>query len=106
MKYYLHYKDNQVVGCGQIEIISNEIECREVTQEEYEEYEQQIEQERERKDNLYNQIQELKIQLQKYKEDVEQVELFGIERADYEDKKELCRNIILELRKLEKEIKG
>ena len=32
-------------------------------------------------------IQELKTLLNKYKEDVEQVELFGMERTDYEEKK-------------------
>ena len=46
--------------------------------------------------------QELKTLLNKYKEDVEQVELFGMERADYEEKKILCANMILELRQLEK----
>lgn len=47
-------------------------------------------------------IQELKTLLQKYKEDVEQVELFGMERTDYEEKKKLCAEMILELRELEK----
>ena len=50
-------------------------------------------------------IFELKQLLQKYKEDVEQVELFGMERADYEEKKKLCADIILELRTLEKQLK-
>lgn len=40
--------------------------------------------------------------LEKYKEDVEQVELFGMERDDYEEKKKICAEIILELRELEK----
>lgn len=44
----------------------------------------------------------LKEQLQKYKEDVEQVELFGMQRDDYEEKKSACATIILELRVLEK----
>ena len=47
-------------------------------------------------------IQELKTLLNKYKEDVEQVELFGMERTDYEEKKRLCAEMILELRELEK----
>ena len=47
-------------------------------------------------------IGELKTMLAKYKEDVEQVELFGMERSDYEEKKKACREIVLELRKLEK----
>lgn len=47
-------------------------------------------------------ITELKKQIAKYKEDVEQVELFGMQRDDYEQKKEMCKDIILELRELEK----
>ena len=50
-------------------------------------------------------IQDLKLQIAKYKEDVEQVELFGMHRDDYEQKKELCKSIILELRKLEAQLK-
>ena len=46
-------------------------------------------------------IGKLKQQLKKYKEDVEQVELFGMERADYEEKKTQCVAIIEELRVLE-----
>ena len=48
------------------------------------------------------QIADIKVMLEKYKEDVEQVELFGMERADYADKKEQCRTMILRLRELEK----
>ena len=51
------------------------------------------------------QIEQLKGQLQKYKEDVEQVELFGMQREDYEQKKELCKNIVLQSRELEAQIK-
>lgn len=47
-------------------------------------------------------IIELKERLQKYKEDVEQVELFGMQRDDYAEKKQLCASIILQLRELEK----
>ena len=43
--------------------------------------------------------------LQKYKEDVEQVELFGMQRPDYEEKKQACIDIIEELRTLEKQLK-
>lgn len=52
--------------------------------------------------NKENTIQELKKTLVKYKEDVEQVELFGMQRDDYEEKKQECVNIILRLRELEK----
>lgn len=51
-------------------------------------------------------IQEIKEKLAKYKEDVEQVELFGMERADYEEKKQLCANMIVRLRELEKIVKS
>lgn len=52
-----------------------------------------------------NEIKKLKEQIAKYKEDVEQVELFGMDRADYAEKKELCKNIVLRLRELENELK-
>ena len=54
---------------------------------------------------IENRILILKRELEKYKEDVEQVELFGMERADYEEKKTKCAEIILELRVLEKQLK-
>lgn len=54
---------------------------------------------------LRGKIQTLKYKLERYKEDVEQVELFGMQRVDYEEKKELCKNIILELRQLEAQLK-
>ena len=43
----------------------------------------------------------LKEKLQKYKEDVEQVDLFNMIRDDYQEKKRECAKIIIELRKLE-----
>lgn len=49
-------------------------------------------------------IPQLKQELTKWKEDVEQVELFGMDRSDYEEKKKRCAEIILELRVLEKEV--
>lgn len=54
---------------------------------------------------LRSQITMKKQLLQKYKEDVEQVELFGMQRDDYEEKKELCKSIILQLRELEEQLK-
>ena len=57
------------------------------------------------KQEKINHIAELKKQIAKYKEDVEQVELFGMGRADYEEKKQACVDIITELRELEAEIK-
>ena len=47
-------------------------------------------------------IREKKALLNKYREDVEQVDLFGMERADYVEKKELCKQLVYELRELEK----
>ena len=57
-----------------------------------------------RKDNLILEISAKKQLLEKYKEDVEQVELFGMERKDYEEKKQYCVSLIQELRVLEKEL--
>ena len=54
---------------------------------------------------IQNKIRNLKRELQKCKEDVEQVELFSMERTDYASKKARCVEIILELRELEKEYK-
>lgn len=51
-------------------------------------------------------LYELKKLLKKYKEDVEQVELFGLERPDYAEKKKFCHDAVLELRELEKTIKA
>ena len=53
---------------------------------------------------IYVKIQDLKLELSKYKEDVEQVELFGMERTDYEYKKQKCKEIINELRELTKSL--
>lgn len=50
-----------------------------------------------------SQIEQLKKQLIEYKYDIEQVELFDMERNDYEQKKQMCRDIILQLRELESE---
>ena len=48
------------------------------------------------------QIAEKKALLLKYREDVEQVDLFGMESEDYEEKKAACRTLVEELRALEK----
>ena len=49
-------------------------------------------------------IAEKKALLNKYREDVEQVDLFGMERADYEEKKITCRTLVEELRVLERQL--
>ena len=56
-------------------------------------------------DIIWNEIYQLKEELQKYKEDIEQVELFGMERTDYEEKKKACSNIVVRLRELERRLK-
>lgn len=55
-------------------------------------------------DKILLQILELKKILSKNKEDVEQVSLFGIEREDFNDKKEECKQIILKLKELEEKL--
>lgn len=57
-------------------------------------------------ETISQEIATLKVTLAKYKEDVEQVELFGMERTDYEQKKTSCRQIILQLRELESRLRG
>lgn len=47
-------------------------------------------------------IAEKKALLNKYREDVEQVDLFGMEREDYAEKKLVCKTLVEELRVLEK----
>ena len=46
-------------------------------------------------------IREKKALLNKYREDVEQVDLFGMVRNDYYEKKELCKQLVYELREME-----
>ena len=46
-------------------------------------------------------IREKKALLNKYREDVEQVDLFGMARNDYSEKKELCKQLVYELREME-----
>lgn len=53
---------------------------------------------------LLSQIATKKALLIKYREDVEQVDLFGMERADYAEKKKLCKQLVEELRELEKKV--
>lgn len=53
---------------------------------------------------LLSQISAKKTLLVKYREDVEQVDLFGMERADYAEKKKLCKQLVEELRELEKKL--
>lgn len=61
-----------------------------------------LEQQREAKEKTFMLIQQKKALLNKYKEDIEQVDLFGMVRDDYAEKKELCAQLVYELRELEK----
>lgn len=56
-------------------------------------------------ETISQEIATLKASLAKYKEDVEQVELFGMVRADYEQKKTSCKQLVLQLRDLEKRLR-
>lgn len=74
-----------------------------ITEEEFNELTKPTEltEEQKAKIELTKTIQEKKALLNKYREDVEQVDLFGMERADYEEKKTICKQLVLELRKME-----
>ena len=47
---------------------------------------------------------EKKAQMDRYMEDIEQVVLLGIERSDFEEKKALCRQLLTEIKQIEKEL--
>lgn len=103
MRYY--YKDNNGNTC------SLKSECiregyTQITEEEYNSILQsripEPTAEQKAKAELAKTIREKKALLNKYREDVEQVDLFGMERADYAEKKELCKQLVYELRELEK----
>lgn len=57
------------------------------------------------KETLLDLIAKKKALLVKYREDVEQVDLFGMERADYVEKKSACKTLVEELRELEASLK-
>ena len=105
MRYY--YKDSKGNTC------SLKSECiregyTQITEEEYNSilqsriYEPTAEQKA--KMELAKTIREKKALLNKYREDVEQVDLFGMVRDDYAEKKELCKQLVYELRELEKSL--
>lgn len=56
------------------------------------------------RETLLDVIAKKKALLNKYREDVEQVDLFGMERKDYYTKKTLCKQLVEELRELEKQL--
>lgn len=55
-KYYLNYKDNVCIGSSRVKLINDEIECREVSKEEYDKYQVQ----QDEKQVRIKQINELK----------------------------------------------
>lgn len=59
-----------------------------------------------KRETLLDLIAKKKALLVKYREDVEQVDLFGMERADYAEKKVACKTLVEELRELEKELRS
>ena len=77
-----------------------------ITKEEFEELSKpkipELTAEQKAKAELAKTIREKKALLNKYREDVEQVDLFGMVRNDYSEKKELCKRLVYELRELEK----
>lgn len=79
----------------------------EISEQEYNELTKppELTEEQKAKIELSKTIREKKALLNKYREDVEQVDLFGMERTDYEEKKALCRQLVEELRELERELK-
>lgn len=103
MRYY--YKDSKGNTC------SLKSECiregyTQITEEEYNSILQsripEPTAEQKAKIELAKTIREKKALLNKYREDVEQVDLFGMVRDDYSEKKELCKQLVYELRELEK----
>lgn len=102
MRYYYKNKNNT----GFLNLKSPLVDERyiQITEEEFNELTKQKEPtaEQKAKVELAKTIREKKALLNKYREDVEQVDLFGMERADYAEKKELCKQLVYELRELEK----
>lgn len=82
----------------------NNPEYIEITEQEFNELSKppELTAEQKAKIELAKTIREKKALLNKYREDVEQVDLFGMVRNDYAEKKELCKQLVYELRELEK----
>ena len=102
MRYY--YKNK--VNTGFLNLKSPLIDENyiQITEEEFKDLTKPKEQtaEEKAKMELSKTIREKKALLNKYREDVEQVDLFGMVRDDYSEKKELCKQLVYELRELEK----
>ena len=79
-----------------------------ITEEEFNELSKppELTEEQKAKIELSKTILEKKALLNKYREDVEQVDLFGMVRDDYAEKKEICKQLVYELRELEASFKN
>lgn len=108
MKYYYKNKDN--TGFLNLKSPLNDYKYIQITEEEFNELTKtnirEFTEEQKSKMELSKIIQEKKALLNKYREDVEQVELFGMERTDYEEKKILCKQLVYKLREMEELFKS
>lgn len=101
-RFYYKNKDN--TGFLNLKSPINDENYIQIIEEEFNELTKpkELTAEQKAKIELEKTIREKKALLNKYREDVEQVDLFGMERADYAEKKELCKQLVYELRELEK----
>ena len=100
-RFYYKNKDN--TGFLHLKAAIADENYIQITKEEFEELTKPKEPtaEQKAKMELAKTIREKKALLNKYREDVEQVDLFGMEREDYEEKKILCKQLVYELREME-----
>lgn len=106
MRYYYKSKDN--TGFLNLKSPMNDENYIQITEEEFNNLTKPKEPtaEQKAKIELAKTIREKKALLNKYREDVEQVDLFGMVRDDYAEKKELCKQLVYELRELEASFKA
>lgn len=108
MRYYYKSKDNTGFLNLKSPLIDDEENYIQITEEEFNELTKPkvygLTAEQKAKAELVKTIREKKALLNKYREDVEQVDLFGMVRDDYAEKKELCKQLVYELRELEKSL--
>ena len=108
MRYY--YKNNDNTSFLNLKSPLVDERYMQITEEEFNELSKpkipELTAEQKAKVELSKTIREKKALLNKYREDVEQVDLFGMERADYAEKKELCKQLVYELRELEASFKA
>ena len=101
-----YYKSKDGKGFANLKYPLNDENYIQITEKEFNELTNPKEQvptaQQKAKMELAKTIREKKALLNKYREDVEQVDLFGMVRDDYAEKKELCKQLVYELRELEK----